>query len=315
MHAGVYYFETAFAGVLEIKQEQVVALESADPVFLRTGAGEVFQGPVMAGEGGEVTVASASGPVRAELGTVASAWKPGDRDPIIKAKEAALAGQMRKWSYQASVDISGSDGNTEEFGSMLAFQAKLEGPDDRLLMYANYTYKSTDGEATNDEQKGGIKYTNFVSGKWGWYIREELERDTFEEIDFRSTTAGGLSYKFIEEDRMTLEGNAGLSYRYESYTFDDPSDDDFAGLDFGLDFGWQFADWGKLVSNFTYVPSIDDFGDFLFTHESGVDIPLGTSEGWVLKIGLSHKYNSEPADASLESLDTTYFTRLILNWE
>lgn len=306
VHEGVYYFKTAFAGVLEIKQAQVVGLESADPVYLRTGSGEVFQGPVMAAEGGTVTVASSSGPVKAELGSVASAWQPGAEDPIVVA-------QQRHWSVLASVDITGSDGNTENLGSMLAVQAKLEGPHDRLLMYASYSYKETNGVRSEDEQKGGIKYTNFFTDRMGWFLRQELERDTFEAIDFRSTTAGGLSYKFITEDRLSLEGSAGLSYRYESYS-DSREDDGFPGLDLGLDLGWQFADWGKLTTSLAYIPSVDDFGDFLFTHESGVNIPLGTADNWILRLGLSHKYNSEPGPG-LESLDTTYFTRLILTWD
>jgi hypothetical protein len=325
VHEGVVYFQTGFAGVLEISQDQVIGLSSDDAVMLRTGDGEVFKGPVMSANGGKVTVASSSGPVNTDLASVASAWKPGDRDPIVVAKEAAMDGQLRKWSYSASVDVTSSSGNTENFGSMMAFQAKLEGPEDRLLFYANYSYENTKipnpisigpdkiKQKTKDEQKAGIKYTNFVTPKWGWYVREEIERDPFESIDFRSTSAGGLTYKFIEEDLLTLEGSGGLSYRYESYS-DTRDDDGFAGLDLALDLGWQFADWGKLVTNLTYVPSIDDFGDYLFTHESGINIPLGTSDAWILKIGLSHKYNSEPGPG-LDSLDTTYFTRFILNWD
>ena len=166
-----------------------------------------------------------------------------------------------------------------------------------------------------------MKYTNFFSDRMGWFIREELERDTFEGIDFRSTTAGGLTYKFITEDRLSLEGSGGISYRYESYRDLDPDDeipapedDGFPGLDLGLDLGWQFADWGELSTSLAYLPSFDDFGDFLLIHESGVNIPLDTADNWILRIGLSHKYNSEPGPG-LEELDTTYFTRLILSWK
>ena len=86
VHKGVFYFKTAFAGVLEIKQDQVMAMESAESVYLRTGSGEVFQGPVMAGEGGEVTVASSSGPVKANVGDLASAWKPMGSVPMMSKK-------------------------------------------------------------------------------------------------------------------------------------------------------------------------------------------------------------------------------------
>ncbi|MEX0321803.1 MAG: YdiY family protein [Puniceicoccaceae bacterium] len=314
VHDGVYYFKTGFAGVLEIKQDLVAGLESDDSVSIRTDGGEVFSGAVSTDGSGNVKVTSSSGAVQAGLGSITSAWKAGDRDPIVVAKEAEMAGQLRKWAYTASVDISGSDGNSENLGSMIQFQAKLEGPKDRLLMYTSYKYKETSGVRSEDEQIGGINYTNFFSGKTGWYIREEIERDSFEGIDFRSTTAGGLTYRFIKKDRLHVEGNAGASYRFESYSNGSLDDEDYMGLDFGLMIDWQFADWGKLVTNFKYVPSVDDFGDYIFDHESGIDIPLGTSDAWVMRFGLSNKYNSS-VSAGRERMDTTYFTRLILNWD
>jgi hypothetical protein len=314
VHNGVYFFKTGFAGTLEIKQDLVAGLNSDESVALRTEGGEVFQGAVSTDASGNVNVTSSSGTVQTGLATVVSAWQPGAKDPIVAAKEAELAEQMRKWAYTASIDISGSDGNAENFGSMIQFQAKLEGPKDRLLMYTSYKYKETSGIRSEDEQIGGMKYTNFFSGKTGWYVREELERDSFEGIDFRSTSAGGITYRFVDEERLKVEGNAGLSYRYESYSNGSLTDDGFMGLDFGLDIGWQFADWGELATHLNYVPSADDFGDYILDHESGINIPLGTSDAWVLRFGLSNKYNSSPSGGR-EELDTTYFTRLILNWE
>lgn len=314
VHEGVFHFKTAFAGVLEIPQDQVGSLQSDATIVVRTESGEVFQGPVQAEADGTVAVESGSGTVRTDVGSLASAWQPGEKDPIVEAREAELEGQVRKWSYSAGLDISGKDGNSENFASSIQAEAKLEGPHDRFVVYGSYIYKETDKVRSEDEQKGGLRYTNFFTDKWGWFLRQELERDTFEGIDFRSTTAGGMTYKFIEEDRLSLEGSAGLSYRYESYSDDDMEDDGFPGLDFGLNLGWQFADWGKLVTKLSYIPSIDDFGDYLVDHESGVDVPLGTSDAWVMRFGVSNQYNSHPG-GSREKLDTSYFARLILTWD
>jgi putative salt-induced outer membrane protein YdiY len=322
IHEGVVHFETGFAGVLEIPQAQVSSLLSETALALRTSSGEVFQGPVQSGDGGSLIVASSAGTVQTDVGSVVSGWKPGAKDPVIAAREAELEGQVRKWSYTAGVDVSGKDGNSENFASSIQAEAKLEGPHDRFVIYGSYIYKETNKVRSEDEQKGGIRYTNFFTDKWGWFLREELERDTFEGIDFRSTTAAGLTYKFIQEERLSLEGSAGISYRYESYSdddldddgFPDLDDDGFPGLDFGLNLGWQFADWGKLVTKLSYVPSVDDFGDYLVEHESGVDVPLGTSDAWVMRFGISHQYNSQPG-GSREKLDTSYFARLILTWE
>ncbi|NDV63536.1 DUF481 domain-containing protein [Puniceicoccales bacterium CK1056] len=313
IHEGTFYFRTSFAGVIEVPLEQVSGLDSADAVSVRTSSGEVFQGPVRT-EGGELEVTSAAGTVRTGLDTVVSGWEAGGRDPIVATREAELAGQLRKWTYMAGVDLSGKDGNSENFASAIVAEAKLEGPSDRLTIYGSYKYKESDGIRSEDEQKGGINYTNFFSEKWGWYVREELERDTFEGIEFRTTTAAGLTHRFIKEERLTLEGNAGLIYRYESYQDTGAESDGSAGLDLGLNLMWQFADWGKLVSSLEYTPSFDDFGRYLLDHESGIDIPLGTSDKWTMRFGVSNQYNSEPSGGR-EELDTSYFARLILLWD
>lgn len=314
IHGGKVFFKTEFAGTLEIPQDKVAGLDSEDPVVIHAGTDEVFQGTVVTAPGGDMTVASSAGAAKTNIKTVKSAWKPGQEDPIVVSSR-------RKWGYTAGVDISGSSGNSENLGSALHMQAKLEGPEDRLLMYASYKYKETEGVKSQDEQKGGIKYTNFLSGKWGWFVREEIERDSFENIAFRSTTAAGVTRKFIDEKRQKLEGSAGISYRFESYTDFDVTgapvtldDEGFPGLDLALDHMWQFADWGKVVTHISYIPSVDDFGDYLIDHESGVDIPLDTADAWVLRFGLSNQYNSNP-NTGREKLDTTYFARLILNWE
>jgi putative salt-induced outer membrane protein YdiY len=314
IHEDTVYFETGFAGTLEIPQDKVEGITSGEAIVLRTRSGEVFEGPVSADAGGTLSVASNSGIVQTGVAELASGWKPGGKDPIVAAREAELANQVRQWSYLAGVDITGSNGNTDNFGSAIILEALLEGPKDKLLIYGSYRYKENDGVRAEDEQKGGIRYTSFFSEKWGWFIRQELERDTFEGIDFRSTSAAGLTYRFIKQERLSLEGSGGLSYRYESYSDSTQDSDGFPGLDFGLNLDWQFADWGKLVTKVAYIPSIDDFGDYLIEHESGIDVPLGTADNWVMRLGLSNQYNSTPSGGR-ENMDTTYFARLILKWD
>lgn len=314
VHEGTFFIETAFAGVLEIAQAQVISFSSEEPVMVRTSEGEVYRGPLEAGGAGQVEVQSASGPVAADVALVETVWPEGTLDPREAARRAAAESERRQWSFNVGLDISGSDGNTDEFGSSVMARAKLEGPDDRLEFYGSYAYEQANDQRTKDEQKLGIDYTNFFTPKWGWYVRQELERDTFEGIDFRSTSGAGLNYRFIQEERLQLEGHAGASYRYESYTDAGVEDDSFPGLDMGFDLNWQFADWGKLVSSVNYIPSVNDFGDYLIEHESGIDIPLGTADYWTVRLGLSNDYNSRVGEGR-EKLDTEYFIRLMLSWD
>src|SRR5690606_40213461 len=76
---------------------------------------------------------------------------------------------------------------------------------------------SSDVCSSDLEIIGGIEYESFFSKKVGWFVRQELEADEFEDIALRSTTGGGLSYRFRNTPDHKLIGRAGLSYIYESY--------------------------------------------------------------------------------------------------
>lgn len=310
---GVVRFKPGWSDALEIPQAAVISIIDSEPSNYRLETGEVLRGTAQSAERGLV-IKSTSAEVAVSVSDIRSAWLPGQMDPEEEARLKAVEAQVRRWSYQVGFDVSGSSGNAENLGSAVDAQAKLEGPNDRLLLYGNYHYKETDGLRSADEQKGGIRYTNFFGKKYGWFVREELERDTFEGIDFRSTTALGLSYRFIKEERLSLEGSAGLSYRYDSFADVGLANEDFPGLDFGADLAWQFADWGKLVTTVTYLPSFEDFADYLLEQETGVDVPLGVSDAWVMRFGFSNQYNSQPSGGR-KNLDTTWFARLILNWD
>lgn len=325
IYAGEITLETQFAGTLVLDQAQVRSFSTDTPLTVRLDDGATATGVVVAPGGEQVQVNLPAGSLTTATTEVAAAWPQGQRDPEAAARETELVSLQRKWRFEAAANVEGRDGNSEEFDTSMNFKATLDGPRDRLDMYASYAYSASKDEttgdttSTTDEIIGGIRYTSFFAGPLGWYVRQELERDKFEDIDLRSTTASGLSYKFVDQDTMRLEGRAGLSFRYEAYEEDastgtTPDNQDFFGLDFGLTYYWKFAEWGELNSELTYLPSVEDFGDFRLTHTSTVDIPLAFSDFWKLRVGLSNDYNSEPS-GERERMDTTYFLSLLLTWQ
>jgi len=311
--AGALHLETSFAGTLEIAMSNVASFASDDPETLRLDTGEVVTGPINATSDGQLRVATRGGPVTMSPAQVEAAWTPGETDPAVLVREAEMASQVRKWSYNAAFALNGRSGNTESTDLAASFDATLEGPHDRLNFYLSAAYgEEDDGNISANEFIGGASYTNFFADNLGWYGRTELEYDEIEEIDFRSTSGLGLSYKFIDEEKMKLEGRAGFSYRFEEYT--PGGSESFPGLDFGLDYFWQFAEWGQLNTKLSYTPSIDDFGDYRFRHTSNVDVPLALSDAWKLRLSLDNQYTSNPTPGR-DKLDTTYAVSLLLSWK
>lgn len=309
---GVLYLETAYAGNLEIPMAEVATFSSDEAETVRLADGNVAVGPVSGSSNGSISIATAGGTVSASTSDVTATWTPGDVDPDVLAQQAELQSQMRKWAYEAAVGISGKSGNTDSQDILAALGATLEGPRDRLNLYASYRYSESDGLTTDDELIGGMSYTSYFSEHYGWYVRQELERDEFESIEFRSTSAAGLNYRPINEDTLSLELTAGLALRYESYGFGQTGNESLPGLDFGLKHYWKFAEWGEMNNSITYNPAFEDFGNYRVDQFSSIDLPLGTADYWKFRVSLQNQYNSSAID---EKLDTTYALSLLLNWK
>lgn len=308
---GVIKLQTTYAGVLEIDQAMVRTMTTETPVTVRLQSGSVMTGPVQQSSDGEVRIQSPDGTMTTSVNRIAATWRPGDKDPAQIAMEAEIEAAKRKWEFEAAVDVTGKSGNSDNLGAAVYGSATLEGPDDEFNIYASFAYEESNSIKSAEEIIAGASYKSFFYDKLGWYVRTEFEIDEFEDIDYRSTSGAGLTYKFVRRENLKLDGQAGLSYRFES--FETGGTEDSIGLDFGLAMDWRFATWGELKTRLSYIPSFEDLGDFLLTHDSGVEMPLGDGERWLLRMGIEHSYDSEPT-GNLDELDTTYYLRLVLRW-
>lgn len=303
---------TSYAGEIKVRLADVVGMQSDNEVVVRLQSGTTLAGR-LAGSEGELRIVGSDGTLNSTVDKVSQGWRPGTIDPAEAARQAEIAANRRSWAYQAAVDIAGKSGNTSEFGTRLSFAATLASPQDALRFYASYDRSEQNGVTIADEIKGGVDYSNQFSGRLGWYVNSELEKDTAENLDFRSTSAAGLSYLLIDNgDKQKLTGRTGVSFLYENYNTGAETED--LGLDLALLHAWRFASWGQMNNSLRFVPAFSDFGNFRVNHDTGVEIPLGTGTFWLLRLGVSNTYNSEAAPGR-DKLDTSYYTRLVLNWK
>lgn len=294
--------ETDFAGTIKVDLNNLVRIKTDHPLFISLKNGSRLYG-AMDQKDDKVVIDSSGGRLSLPRSAVTAAWLKGEPDP--------LAPEKRDWSYEVALEGSGKTGNTERgsFGGRL--KAELKGPEDQFQIYLKGLYAKEEGEETDDEIIGGIDFERIFAEFHSWYSRIELERDDIENIDLRTTAAAGYGYYFLKQPDHELRTRFGLSYRHDS--MEDGSSDSNVGLDLGLHYMYKFNEQLKLVTDITYTPSIEDFADYLLYHESLLEIPVSLSDIWKLQVGLSHQYDSKPAPDT-EKLDTTYFARLVLEW-
>ena len=229
--------------------------------------------------------------------------------------------------------VVGKTGNSEQLGTGFSFRATLNGPQDKLQFYTAYDRQVTEGTKSADQFKAGVDYQNSFSGRYSWYLRDEAGFDRVKLIDFANVAAFGLGYDVIKKPKQTLTGRAGFAHRFESYRVDPEAFDSFialgdspadakrlatkesvnsAGLDFGLSHSLELSS-ARIVNRLSYVPSFADFADYHATHESFLELPL-LSTMWKVRLGVANDYTSVPVKGK-KRLDTTYYTRLVLNWK
>lgn len=312
---GKVFITTDFAGDLTIKQSEVTTMTTDAPVFVRLASGTVLQG-TLAGSGDTLRINGADGELTTKVEKVTASWDPAGEDPQVTAMKKEVASRERKWAYQTSVDLTGKSGNTNSTGLAAGFTATLASPQDALKFYASTNYAKSEDAAGNetktaDELKGGIDYASFFAERLGWFVRQELERDNVEDVDMRSTTDAGFTYRFVKTDPHQLTGRLGAGYRFESYGTG--VENKGAVLSTGLNNAIKFGAFASLVTDVQYLPAVDDFADYRFVHDSALEFPLAAGF-WKLRVGLNNQFNSTPQPGR-EELDTTYYTRLILNWK
>lgn len=295
---------TDFAGTVTLKQAEVTAITTDAPVAVRFANGTRVDGVVSSPGTGRLRVANAEGEFTSDVGKVAASWAAGGKDPAVAALE-------RGWTYEASTDVNGKSGNRDQLGTSASVRAILKGATDTLQFFTAYDRQVTDDEKSADQFKAGVDYQINFKGNFSWYVRDEGGFDRIKDIDLYNVAATGMGYDVIKAPKHTLTGRFGLSFRYEGYRNPVTIDVKSAGLDFGFSHRLELAN-SVLVNRLTVVPTFEDFSNYRAMHESFYELPLA-NPNWKLRLGLANDYNSEPG-LGVQKMDTSYFTRLVLNW-
>jgi hypothetical protein len=250
-------------------------------------------------------VVSPAGVAPAAVDRIVEAWPVSDLDP-------AIVRLQRHWKFEASLDVNGTSGNRNQLGTALGFRAVGTTPTDVLQYYAAYNRQETEGVKSADQFKAGIDYAEHFTSRWSRFVRDEAGFDHIMDESFYDTAAAGYGYDFIKNQVDTLTGRAGVAYRYDNYRNPLTPTLSSAAADFELAHDLKLHNW-ELNDLLTVVPAFQDSKDVLVTQDSFFQIPLA-SPAWKLRMGVSNQYNGEPGPG-IRRLDTTYYTRLILDWE
>lgn len=301
---GKVHVNTDFAGPIVVAQSKVVRITTDRPVAVRLVDGKRYDGRLVSAHGA-LQVATTTGLVETTVARIAASWKAG-------APEPGTVPPHYHWTYEASVNITGKNGNHSQFGSAYGITATLKRKRDTLVLSSNYNRQTTDGVKSADQFRAGADYSdNFARGE-SWYARDTIGFDRVKELSLYNTAAIGGGYDVIKQPHQTLTLRAGLAHRYEKYEDNVAPSISALGLDLELNHVLKLSN-SLLTTHISVVPAFEKFRNFIITQETDFDVPLAKSR-WKVRLGFSDNYVSEPPPG-IKKLDTTYYGSLVWDFD
>jgi putative salt-induced outer membrane protein YdiY len=217
------------------------------------------------------------------------------------------------WHGGVEAGITGSSGNSE----VLNARAAITGERKTSLMVTkgSATYVRNQEGSTATKNRFEVAARNdwiFEKGSpWRYFVTGTYEYDDFQDWDHRITLGNGIGYAFIENDKTTLLGRAGIGVRREIGGADNRWIPE--GI-LGVDFSHKLTERQKITASVDYYPSLLDFPeDFRVVTKAAWEIVVDPEIKMSLKVGAEHRHDSEPGGGS-ERNDVDYFALLVWSY-
>jgi len=150
-----------------------------------------------------------------------------------------------------------------------------------------------EAETTAEYYYGRGRYDYKLSDRLFYTAGAGWERNRFSGIDSRWLVDTGLGYIFLNNDRTSFRGSAGITYTSEGYTVDDGQNGSFVGARLG----WDFRQ--KLFQNTTFThtlladENLEDTDDLRLDAQFGVHVAMSSRLG--LKVNWRLLFDNQPA--------------------
>jgi hypothetical protein len=216
------------------------------------------------------------------------------------------------WSWKAVAGINGASGNSENFSARASLDGERNTSKYETSLGLSYTFSTSDGD--KDTSRGVAQINNdwLTDSKWRYFATGKYEYDEFQQWDHRLSGAVGVGYELYKDEKTTvLIGRIGVGGYYEIGSM---ADEEFVpeGL-IGLELEHQYSENTKITADTTYYPSFDEFGEFRWDTNAGIEVLMDADSGMSLNAGISHRHDSQPG-AGLRPNDLEYYMGLGWNF-
>lgn len=216
------------------------------------------------------------------------------------------------WTRSSTMGLTLTRGNSETMTLHADLSAERKGGPNEYRFAAEGNYGET--ETTEDGKKrttanirnakGITEVRHLLTDRMYTYLSAELMHDDIAGLDYRLTVGPGLGRYLVRTPSTDISVESGFAYIHERMV--DGSDDRMA-LRAAQKAEHKFSASAKVWESAEYLPSLEDFSDYLINAEMGAEAAMTARVS--LKVVAQDKYDSRPAE-SREKNDLTVIAGL-----
>jgi putative salt-induced outer membrane protein YdiY len=211
--------------------------------------------------------------------------------PAMLSDEGEAEADEKEWQSSFKLGLSSSFGNTDTQNLNAGVKSFRESDRDKTTLDAHYYYGASNGDRDTNKFTAGVLQDWFVpDSKWLYFAQGRYDFDEFQSWEHRLGAHGGVGYRLIEEDdlTLTLRGGAGVVREFGS----DNEDVQVEGL-IGADLGWQISERQTFTAATTIYPSISEGGEFRTVSSAEWSAMVDEESNMSVFARLEHEYQSQ----------------------
>ncbi|HWJ69999.1 MAG TPA: DUF481 domain-containing protein [Sphingobium sp.] len=280
---------TAFRGLTTLAAALVSAMATPAMADLPAPVRTMLDAAIASGNDAEIAAvakfAKSTNPAdSAEIDALVSAH----RVAVAAADEAhkRAAGFFQNWHGNGELGGFLTTGNSETSGITVGLALDKEGIDWRHKIRAIADYQRADGVTTRNQWLASYEPNYNVTARLYTFGLAMYEKDRFQGFSDRVTLSGGMGYRVIDSDAMTLDIKGGPAWRRTDWIAE-PSTSKFNGLA-GADFVWHISPALDFSNN---AQALWGDGNSTYSNTAALTAKLSGALSGRLSYGVRHETN------------------------
>ena len=301
--------KTDYADAVTIKWDFVQQIESSQPLYVGTKAGQVVIGPVTTSDDKFAVATKESGSITVAKADVTSVRNADEEKKAEAAQERLQHPRLADlWTGSLDAGVGAVTGNSESSNYSLGLNAVRASTRDKITYYTTgaFARAKVNGVTSTTAQAiaGGVRYDLNLSDKAFAFGTVDLLNDRFQALDLQLALATGAGYHAIKDSRTTFDLLVGPSFVRQSFTtFNRTAGEVLLGETLTHKF-WASSSFNEAVF---FYPNFTSGGDYRGTLTMGLVTKLTKTLSWQTSFNDFYLSNPAPGKKTNDLLVSTGF--------